>query len=161
MPDYGQVWTPYATAGWAPYRDGRWVWEPFYGWTWVSYEPWGWAPYHYGRWFFYGSSWCWWPGPLSVYPAYYPVWAPAYVSFFGFVTRTSSSSQETQRTGSGLGGAGLPSRSCWIIITIPNRRMADFRVYQKQKQDDLTAPPAGDRFAHGPGAKVPGNLWSG
>jgi hypothetical protein len=84
VPDYGQVWTPYAYAGWAPYRDGRWVWEPYYGWTWVSYEPWGWAPYHYGRWFLYGSSWCWWPGPVAYYPAYYPVWAPAYVSFFGF-----------------------------------------------------------------------------
>jgi hypothetical protein len=84
VPDYGQVWTPYAYAGWAPYRDGRWVWEPFYGWTWVSYEPWGWAPYHYGRWFVYAGNWCWWPGPVAVYPAYYPVWAPAYVSFFGF-----------------------------------------------------------------------------
>jgi len=45
-PDYGMVWLPYESAGWAPYRIGRWVWEPFYGWTWVSYEPWGWAPYH-------------------------------------------------------------------------------------------------------------------
>lgn len=84
VPDYGQVWTPYVTAGWAPYRDGRWVWEPFYGWTWVSYAPWGWAPYHYGRWFLYAGDWCWWPGPLMTYPNYYPVWAPAYVSFFGF-----------------------------------------------------------------------------
>jgi len=67
---------------WAPYRDGRWVWEPYWGWTWVSYESWGWAPYHYGRWFLRGSSWAWWPGP--VYPAYRPIWAPAYVSFFGF-----------------------------------------------------------------------------
>ena len=69
---------------WAPYRDGRWVYEPYYGWTWVSYEPWGWAPYHYGRWFVYGGNWGWWPGPVAVYPGYYPVWAPAYVSFFGF-----------------------------------------------------------------------------
>ena len=82
IPDYGPVWIPSAGPGWAPYRDGRWVWEPFYGWTWVSYEPWGWAPYHYGRWFVYGGGWCWWPGP--VYPAFRPIWAPAYVSFFGF-----------------------------------------------------------------------------
>ncbi|HLK33516.1 MAG TPA: DUF6600 domain-containing protein, partial [Terriglobales bacterium] len=81
VPDYGQVWTPVAGPGWAPYSSGRWVWEPYYGWTWVSYEPWGWAPYHYGRWFLYGGSWCWWPGP--VYAAYRPLWAPAYVSFFG------------------------------------------------------------------------------
>ena len=36
----------------------------------------------YGRWFVYGGNWGWWPGP--VYGGYEPVWAPAYVSFFGF-----------------------------------------------------------------------------
>lgn len=82
VPDYGQVWVPQVDSGWAPYRDGRWVWEPYWGWTWVSYESWGWAPYHYGRWFDWEGSWAWWPGP--VYPAYQPIWAPAYVSFFGF-----------------------------------------------------------------------------
>jgi hypothetical protein len=82
VPDYGSVWFPSGGADWAPYRDGRWVYEPYYGWTWVSYEPWGWAPYHYGRWFVYGGDWGWWPGP--VYGGYYPVWAPAYVSFIGF-----------------------------------------------------------------------------
>ena len=82
VPDYGQVWVPHVDSGWVPYRDGRWVWEPYWGWTWVSYEPWGWAPYHYGRWFDWEGSWAWWPGP--VYPAYQPIWAPAYVSFFGF-----------------------------------------------------------------------------
>ena len=82
VPDYGQVWVPHVDSGWAPYRDGRWVWEPYWGWTWVSYESWGWAPYHYGRWFDWEGSWAWWPGP--VYPAYQPIWAPAYVSFFGF-----------------------------------------------------------------------------
>ncbi len=84
VPDYGPVWVPVAGPGWAPYRSGRWVWEPGWGWTWVSYEPWGWAPYHYGRWFVYNSSWVWWPGPAYGYPRYRPVWAPAYVSFFGF-----------------------------------------------------------------------------
>ena len=84
VPDYGQVWTPLQDPDWAPYRDGRWVYEPYYGWTWVSYEPWGWAPYHYGRWFVYGGNWGWWPGPVAAYPGYYPIWAPAYVSFFGF-----------------------------------------------------------------------------
>ncbi|HUO33650.1 MAG TPA: FecR family protein [Candidatus Acidoferrum sp.] len=84
VPDYGPVWVPSVAPGWAPYRAGRWVYEPYYGWTWVSYEPWGWAPYHYGRWFVYGGSWAWWPGPVVAYPAYYPLWAPAYVSFFGW-----------------------------------------------------------------------------
>jgi FecR protein len=82
VPDYGQVWVPRVDYGWAPYRTGHWVWEPYWGWTWVSYEPWGWAPYHYGRWFLWGGSWAWWPGP--VYGGYRPIWAPAYVSFFGF-----------------------------------------------------------------------------
>jgi hypothetical protein len=82
VPGYGDVWSPYQEAAWAPYQYGRWVWEPYYGWTWVSYEPWGWAPYHYGRWFVYGGSWYWWPGP--VYAAYRPVWSPAFVFFLGF-----------------------------------------------------------------------------
>jgi FecR protein len=82
VPDYGQVWVPNEGPGWAPYQDGRWLWEPYYGWTWMGYEPWGWAPYHYGRWFLYNDAWAWWPGPI--YPAYYPLWAPAYVSFFGW-----------------------------------------------------------------------------
>ncbi|HUA15735.1 MAG TPA: FecR family protein [Verrucomicrobiae bacterium] len=82
VPDYGDVWVPNEPDGWAPYRDGDWVWEPYYGWTWVGYEPWGWAPYHYGRWFWYGSSWAWWPGP--VWGGYNPFWAPAYVSFWGW-----------------------------------------------------------------------------
>jgi len=84
VPDYGPVWRPTAAPDWTPYSSGRWVYEPYYGWTWVSYEPWGWAPYHYGRWFVYGGDWVWWPGPVAVYPGYYPIWAPAYVSFFGF-----------------------------------------------------------------------------
>ena len=84
VPDYGPVWIPQQGPDWAPYRDGRWVYEQYYGWTWVSYEPWGWAPYHYGRWFVYGGSWAWWPGPVVGYPGYYPIWSPAYVSFFGF-----------------------------------------------------------------------------
>ena len=82
VPDYGSAWFPNVPPGWAPYSAGSWVWEPYWGWTWVSYEPWGWAPYHYGRWFLYNGAWGWWPGP--VYPYYRPLWAPAYVSFFGF-----------------------------------------------------------------------------
>ncbi len=79
---YGRVWSP-ANVGpdWAPYREGRWVWEDWYGWTWVSDDPWGWAPYHYGRWFNSGPyGWCWSPGPI--YGRHY--WSPALVAFFGF-----------------------------------------------------------------------------
>jgi FecR protein len=79
---YGQVWVPANVASdWAPYRNGRWVWEEGFGWTWVGYEPWGWAPYHYGAWYrspAYG--WCWYP---PQYGAYTP-WRPGLVAFFSF-----------------------------------------------------------------------------
>ncbi|MBV9506057.1 MAG: hypothetical protein JO323_13735 [Acidobacteriia bacterium] len=81
VPQYGNVWQPVQTAGWAPYQAGRWVWLDWYGWTWVSYEPWGWAPYHYGRWFYEPAfGWCWYPGAIGV--RHY--WSPALVAFFGF-----------------------------------------------------------------------------
>jgi len=79
VPNYGRVWSPYAAAGWAPYRYGQWAWEPGFGWVWVSSDPWGWAPYHYGRWFYAANhGWCWYP------PAPHPIWAPALVAFFSF-----------------------------------------------------------------------------
>jgi hypothetical protein len=78
--DYGPVWTPAQVApGWAPYRNGHWVWVEPWGWTWVEDEPWGFAPFHYGRWAFVESSWCWVPGPVVVRPVY----APALVAFVG------------------------------------------------------------------------------
>jgi hypothetical protein len=80
--DYGQVWQPTGQpAGWAPYTDGRWVWEPYYGWTWIGNEAWGYAPYHYGRWFYENSAWFWAPGaPVDAGYSY----APAEVGFFGY-----------------------------------------------------------------------------
>ncbi len=83
VPDYGSAWFPNEGSDWSPYSEGNWVYEPYWGWTWVPNEPWGWAPYHYGRWFQYGGAWGWWPGPVG-YPYYRPLWAPAYVSFFGW-----------------------------------------------------------------------------
>jgi hypothetical protein len=78
IPEYGYVWTPsvFVPAGWAPYRQGRWVWIRG-DYVWVSYEPWGWAPYHYGRWVFNVSiGWCWVPPARgAVY------WGPGYVSW--------------------------------------------------------------------------------
>jgi hypothetical protein len=80
VPDYGQVWVPSGIAeGWAPYRMGHWAWIAPWGWTWVDDEPWGFAPFHYGRWGFYGSRWCWVPGPIVPHP----FWAPALVAFVG------------------------------------------------------------------------------
>jgi hypothetical protein len=85
VPDYGQVWQPNDVGpDWAPYRDGRWVYEPYWGWTWVSADSWGWTPYHYGRWMVVNGGWGWWPGPIYGDPFYRPIWAPAYVSFLGY-----------------------------------------------------------------------------
>lgn len=81
VPEYGNVWQPAVSGDWAPYQNGRWVWQDWYGWTWVSYDPWGWAPYHYGRWFYRDHfGWGWYPGVLGA--RHY--WSPALVGFFGF-----------------------------------------------------------------------------
>jgi len=76
--DYGYVWRPtvMVSAGWAPYRHGRWTWVGG-DYVWISYEPWGWAPYHYGRWaFVVNFGWCWVP-PIrgAVF------WGPGYVGW--------------------------------------------------------------------------------
>ncbi|MBI5379238.1 MAG: FecR domain-containing protein [Nitrospirae bacterium] len=75
-PEYGNVWVPRVAVGWAPYRDGRWVWRGGVR-VWVGFEPWGWGPYHYGRWrHISGIGWGWIP-PLAGH-AY---WGPGYVSW--------------------------------------------------------------------------------
>src|SRR5579859_4469778 len=77
--NYGPVWYPNVSAGWAPYRFGHWVWVAPWGWTWVDDAPWGFAPFHYGRWCQIGPRWAWIPGPVAVRPVY----APALVAFVG------------------------------------------------------------------------------
>jgi hypothetical protein len=79
MPEYGAVWVPAVSAGWAPYRYGHWVWIEPWGWTWVDDAPWGFAPFHYGRWVWLNSYWAWAPGPRITRPIY----APALVAFVG------------------------------------------------------------------------------
>ncbi|MBM4322403.1 MAG: hypothetical protein FJ115_02485 [Deltaproteobacteria bacterium] len=83
---YGYVWTPTAivSAGWAPYRMGRWVWIRG-DYVWISYEPWGWVPYHYGRWAFVSSiGWCWVPPSRgAVY------WGPGFVGWVRTPTHIS------------------------------------------------------------------------
>jgi len=37
-----------------------------------------------GRWMYVDGGWGWWPGPAYGYPYYRPIWAPAYVSFYGW-----------------------------------------------------------------------------
>jgi hypothetical protein len=68
-PNYGYVWVPDVSNGFAPYgTNGYWVYTDA-GWTWMSYYDWGWAPFHYGRWYndpYYGYAWIpgdeWGPG---------------------------------------------------------------------------------------------------
>ncbi len=67
----GWVWYPTVSAGWAPYRLGRWAHTPF-GYTWISYDTWGWAPFHYGSWGHGPFGWYWIPGSL---------WSPGWVSW--------------------------------------------------------------------------------
>lgn len=73
---YGRCWTPRVSAGWAPFRQGRWDFDPLWGPTWVSREPWGWAPYHYGRWAYTSDRWFWVPGQVTA-----SAYCPAPVAF--------------------------------------------------------------------------------
>jgi hypothetical protein len=77
--DFGPVWVPTVSVGWAPYRFGYWSWVNPWGWTWIDQAPWGFAPFHYGRWAFRRNRWAWVPG--EIVPA--PVYAPALVAFLG------------------------------------------------------------------------------
>ena len=78
--EYGYVWRPlYVSAGWAPYRYGRWAWISPWGWNWIDDAPWGYAPFHYGRWVHLHQRWCWVPGPRHLRPVY----APALVGWMG------------------------------------------------------------------------------
>lgn len=158
VPDYGPVWSPVVAVGWAPYRAGRWVWEPYWGWTWVSYEPWGWAPYHYGRWFVYNSAWVWWPGPVYAYPVYRPVWAPAYVSFFGFGGNWGVS------VGFGFGSVGwLPVGPCdrfypWYgrygsrfnVVNVTNITNITnvYNIHNGRRYDGFGPLHSGDRYSN-------------
>ena len=78
-PEYGPMWVPQVSPGWAPYSAGRWIWDPYYGWSWIDAAPWGWAPCHHGRWVYARGFWGWVPGPFVGVPTY----APALVAFFG------------------------------------------------------------------------------
>jgi FecR protein len=63
-PGYGTLWQPYFVgAGWDPFMDGAWAFNPGFGFGWVSAYPWGWTPYHYGSWVFLPTyGWAWQPG---------------------------------------------------------------------------------------------------
>ena len=81
---YGRVWSPYVTAQWQPFADGRWVFDGN-DWVWDSYEPYGAIVYHYGNWEYASNRrWVWIPNqthwsPACVVWVYYGdqiAWAP-------------------------------------------------------------------------------------
>ena len=83
-PNYGYVWFPRVTSGWAPYRDGHWDYIEPWGYTWVDDAPWGFAPFHYGRWINSEGAWGWVPAPQRTEGvAVRPVYAPALVAWVG------------------------------------------------------------------------------
>jgi len=76
-PDYGYVWTPSSvSAGWSPYRFGRYTYVSGWGWAWIDDAPWGFAPYHYGSWVTIGNRWSWVPGPRHGRPVGRPIGSP-------------------------------------------------------------------------------------
>ena len=107
--EYGTVWFPRAVpVGWAPYRDGRWVWISPWGWTWVDNSPWGYAPFHYGRWVVVSGRWCWTPGRVVGRP----VWSPALVGWVG--GNNWSVSFGSGRTGPAVGWYPLNPRDPYV-----------------------------------------------
>jgi len=65
VPGQGYVWSPYdgANAGWDPYGNGYWMFNPRFGYMWVSGDSWGYMPFSCGMWNFYGGfGWGWAPG---------------------------------------------------------------------------------------------------
>jgi hypothetical protein len=107
--EYGTVWFPRAVpVGWAPYRDGRWVWLSPWGWTWVDNSPWGYAPFHYGRWVVVSGRWCWTPGRFVGRP----VWSPALVGWVG--GNNWSVSFGTGRSGPAVGWYPLSPRDRYV-----------------------------------------------
>lgn len=58
----GGCWQPIGmSAGWSPYSNGTWFYDPAMGFVWDSFYPWGWMPYHFGAWMMGASGWCWSP----------------------------------------------------------------------------------------------------
>ncbi len=55
-------WQPLGmAAGWSPYNNGIWYYDPSVGYVWDSFYPWGWLPFHFGAWMMGTAGWCWTP----------------------------------------------------------------------------------------------------
>ena len=126
-PEFGAVWVPSAVvAGWAPYRQGQWVWQRPWGWTWVDAAPWGFAPFHYGRWLWWGNRWCWTPGPRVARP----VFAPALVGWVG----------APPAPGGARGGRPPPANG-WVPLGPREVYRPDYRASPRHAQRLNPYPP--------------------
>jgi hypothetical protein len=118
---YGQVWHPYASAGFVPYTQGHWVYTS-YGPTWQGNEPWAWAAYHYGHWVFtpqYGWIWVpgytWTPGAVNwAYGDNYIGWTPYQGNGYGY----GGGYGYGNGYGNGYGYGGYPTSNAnfWVMI---------------------------------------------
>lgn len=58
----GNWWYPsIAMAGWNPFMNGMWFFDPAMGYVWDSFYPWGWDPFHFGMWWDSPLGWAWSP----------------------------------------------------------------------------------------------------
>jgi hypothetical protein len=145
--DYGHCWTPTAiSAGWAPYRIGRWTWIGG-DYVWVSYEPWGWTPYHYGRWAHVASlGWCWVPPARgAVY------WSPGYV---GWVHTPSYVSWVPLAPGETYYGYGYYGPHSVNLINVNINTVRVTNVYRNVHVHNAVTVVGHDAFIRGKAAEV-------
>ncbi len=119
-PEFGAIWLPQdVQQGWAPYREGRWVWMAPWGWNWVDDAPWGFAPFHYGRWVYWRGGWGWVPGAYVARPVY----APGLVAWVG---------------GPYAGGAGVG----WLPLAPREAYQPHYRASPRYLERINVAPPS-------------------
>jgi hypothetical protein len=150
-PEYGAIWAPtVVSVGWAPYQRGHWAWVQPWGWTWVDDAAWGFAPFHYGRWLWWGSRWCWAPGPRVARPVY----APALVGWIGG-GRLPHSGSVRSRTLPGAGWVPLAPREAYRPGYRGSAGYLD-RINVGRPHPHGPAPEFGNRYAPGAFNSLPG-----
>ena len=141
--EYGYVWTPtvVVSAGWSPYRNGRWAWIDG-DYVWIAYEPWGWAPYHYGRWTYLGSiGWCWVPPVRGAVH-----WGPGFV---GWVTTPSYVAWIPLAPGETYYGRGYYGPNSVNIVNIDLHKTVVKNVYKNVYARNAVTVHHNDTFMKG------------
>ncbi len=131
-PEYGAIWVPLSVSvGWAPYRNGNWIWMRPWGWTWVDHQPWGFAPFHYGRWVNWRGNWCWTPGGYVARPAF----SPGLVAWIG---------GPSVSVGISLRGRHLPGSS-WVPLAPHDHYQPHYRRGPQPSPSHPSPHPRHDR----------------